>query len=179
MKPFTLSLLLAAVGSSGLQTPREDRSDASRERVDEILTELQARGDGLKDIRCKVRFVEDDRINLSKRTKVGSILFMMTEPNPHFLIHFERTEMDGVLGKREWYLFDGRWLFEVLERIRQVTKREIARPGEKVDLFDLETAPFPLPFGQKKDTILRNFEVTLLPPGEGAHGRKPFSGISR
>jgi len=141
--------------------------DASQNRVDEILTKLEKRSDGLKDIRCKVRFVEDDRINLSKRTKHGSILFMITEPNPHFLIHFEKTAQEGVLGKQEWYLFDGRWLYEVLERIQQVTKREIVRPGEKIDLFDLERAPFPLPFGQKKETILRNFEVTLLPPAEG------------
>jgi len=141
--------------------------DASQNRVDQILTQLEIRSDGLKDIRCKVRFVEDDRINLSKRTKHGSILFMITEPNPHFLIHFEKTEQEGVRGKQEWYLFDGRWLYEVLERIEQVTKREIVRPGEKIDLFDLERAPFPLPFGQKKETILRNFEVTLLPPVEG------------
>ena len=55
----------------------------------------------------------------------------------------------------------------MLERIRQVTKREIARPGEKVDLFDLENAPFPLPFGQNKEAILRNFDVTLVPPAGG------------
>ncbi len=139
----------------------------SQKRIDEILTKLQQRSDGLKDIRCKVRFVDDDRINLSKRTKYGTILFLITEPNPHFLIHFDRTEADGVLGKQEWYLFDGRSLYEVLERIRQVTKRVIAAQGEKVDLFDLERAPFPLPFGQKKDTILRNFEVSLLPPRPG------------
>lgn len=141
--------------------------DASKDRIDEILTKLEQRSEGLKDIRCKVRFVEDDRINLSKRTKYGSILFQITEPNPHFLIHFDRTEVDDVLGRQEWYLFDGRWLYEVLERIKQITKREIVRPGEKIDLFDLERTPFPLPFGQKRETILRNFEVTLLPPARG------------
>ena len=136
-------------------------------RIDEILTRLEKRSDGLKDIRGKVIFIEEDRINLTKRTKYGEILFMIAEANPHFLIHFEKTEMDGILGKREWYLFDGRWLYEALERIKQVTKREIARPGETIDLFDLETAPFPLPFGQKKAKILKNFTVTLVPPGKG------------
>ena len=42
-----------------------------------------------------------------------------------------------------------------------------AFPGEKVDLFDLDTAPFPIPFGQKKDQILKNFEVKLVPPSGG------------
>ena len=40
-------------------------------------------------------------------------------------------------------------------------------PGETVDLFDLENAPFPLPFGQKKDKIKKNFDVTLVPPVAG------------
>lgn len=160
--------LLFVVGSLPAQRafavdPQTD-TGASQDRIDDILTKLQKRSDGLKDICCKVRFVDDDRINLSKRTKYGTILFLITQPNPHFLIHFDKTAVDDVLGKQEWYLFDGRWLYEVLERIEQVTKREIAREGDKVDLFDLERAPFPLPFGQKKDTILRNFDVTLRPP---------------
>jgi hypothetical protein len=166
MLPALIACLWLAASAAAVDEP-PDSSASSKARIDEILTRLQERSDGLTDIRCKVRFVDEDRINLSKRTKSGSILFLITEPNSRFLIHFEKNEVDGVLGKQEWYLFDGRWLYEVLERIRQVTKREIARPGEKVDLFDLENAPFPLPFGQKKETILRNFDVTLVPPAPG------------
>lgn len=136
-------------------------------RIDEILTQLQHRSDDLKDIRCEVRFVEDDRINLTQRTKFGEILFLMTKPNPHFLIYFQKTETDGVLGKQEWYLFDGQWLYQAVERTAQVTKQEVARPDKEFDLFDLEKAPFPLPFGQKRETILRNFDVTLAPPAPG------------
>ncbi len=136
-------------------------------RIDEILTQLQHRSDDLKDIRCEVRFVEDDRINLTQRTKFGEILFLMTKPNPHFLIYFQKTETDGVLGKQEWYLFDGQWLYQAVERTAQVTKQEVAEPDKEFDLFDLEKAPFPLPFGQKRETILRNFDVTLAPTAPG------------
>jgi len=167
VKQLCTAMLIWTIGSIALAGDPPAGPDASQARIDDILKKLEKRSDGLKDIRCNVRFVEDDRINLSKRTKYGSILFLITEPNPHFLIHFDRTEVDGVLGRQEWYLFDGRWLYEVLERIKQVTKREVVRPGEKIDLFDLERAPFPLPFGQKKETILRNFDVALLPSAEG------------
>ncbi len=148
-------------------TERANGQDTPGGRVDRILTDLERRSDSLHDIRCRVRYVEDDRINLTKRTKTGTIVFLITKPNPHFLIHFDKTVTDGILGKKEWYLFDGRRLYEAIERIKQVTRREIARPGQKVDLFDLETAPFPLPFGQKKETILRNFKVELIPPAKG------------
>ncbi len=171
MKFLTLVLASWMFGSLGLLgDPVETQpksADASEARIDEILTQLEKRSDGLKDIRCKVKFIEDDQINLSKRTKLGRILFQMTEPNPHFLVHFEKTEVDGLRGKQEWYLFDGQWLHEALERIEQVTRREIVRPGERIDLFDIEKTPFPLPFGQKKDKILRNFDVALAPPAVG------------
>ena len=167
-----LGLLLACPLACAAADPAEEvgsppESGTAAARIDEILTRLQRRSDGLSDIRCKVQYVEDDRINLSKRRRQGEILFQITQPNPHFLIHFDHTETDGVLGKQEWYLFDGRWLYQALERIRQVTKQEMVRANEKIDLFDLESAPFPLPFGQKKATILRNFDVTLLPPAPG------------
>jgi hypothetical protein len=132
--------------------------------VEEILTRLERRSDGLKDIRCKIEFIEEDKMNLTKQTKSGRILLLMAEPNPKFLIHFEKSKRDGIMGKQEWYLFDGRWLLEAIERIQQVTKKEIARPGEKQDFFDIEKSPFPLPFGQKKDKILKNFHVELVKP---------------
>jgi len=137
------------------------------ERIDAILTQLERRGDDIKDIRCQVQFRELDKLSGSDRLKEGEILFAVVQPNPKFLIRFDRTTIDGIVGKREWYLFDGQWLFEANERTQRVTKREIAEPDEKVDLFDIETAPFPLPFGQKKDKILRHFEVSLTEPKEG------------
>jgi len=165
--PAWAIIVAAAAVQPVLSQDSTERPAANAVRIDEILTQLQQRSDGLQDIRCEVRFVEDDRINLTQRTKFGGILFLMTKPNPHFLIHFEKTEADGVLGKQEWYLFDGQWLYQVVERIAQVTKQEVARSGMEFDLFDLEKAPFPVPFGQKRETILRNFNVTLTSPAPG------------
>jgi len=161
------TLILFGGAAHAVAQENANRQGEGNARIDEILTQLQHRSDDLKDIRCEVRFVEDDRINLTQRTKFGEILFLMTKPNPHFLIHFQKTEADGVLGKQEWYLFDGQWLYQAVERTAQVTKQEVARPDKEFDLFDLEKAPFPLPFGQKRETILRNFDVTLAPPTPG------------
>lgn len=169
--PWAWTLILFVGAAPAVSQENANRRGPSNARIDEILTQLQHRSDDLKDIRCEVRFVEDDRINLTQRTKFGEILFLMTKPNPHFLIHFQKTETDGVLGKQEWYLFDGQWLYQAVERTTQVTKQEVAEPDKEFDLFDLEKAPFPLPFGQKRETILRNFNVTLAPsaPGDPAN----------
>lgn len=151
-------------GSAEAPTAKAESVDP---RVDEILTRLQARGQGLRDIRCRIRLVDDDQINMTRLVRRGKILFMVAEPNALWMVHFEKSEIDGEARKQEWYLFDGRWLMEVQERLKQITRREIVHEGEHIDFFDLETAPFPLPFGQDKQEILRNFKVTLAPPGRG------------
>jgi len=138
--------------------------DGFARRIDEILTRLESRNEEIRDIRSEIKLIDDDQVNLTRRTRTGSILFMKAEPNPMWMVHFDRTVADGMLGKQEWYLFDGRYLYEALERLEKVTKREFVREGERVDFFDIEQAPFPLPFGQKKEKILSNFNVLLVPP---------------
>lgn len=194
---FTMAVALFMTAPAFAQEPEGDpeptaeavaaEEEKAIARIDEILTAQQKQSDGLKDIRCAVKFTEDDRVNLTRRVKTGKIMFMVTSANPNFMINFDKVEVDGVLGKQEWYLFDGRWLYTALERLKQVTKQEIAREGQRIDMFDLENAPFPLPFGQKKDSILRNFDVSLVPPAaddpEGADHLmcipKPDSPMSR
>ncbi len=161
-----LTTSIACAVQPQIQTAQNSQQGQAS-RVDAILSALEKRSDDLKDIHVNLRFVEDDQINLTKRIKIGQLKFMVADPNPLFAIHFERTEVDDIVGKQEWYLFDGHWLYEANERLQQVTQREFARPGEKINLFDLETAPFPLPFGQKKETILRNFNVELKALAKG------------
>lgn len=168
MRKLKLTLLVTvAFGRVTLGQPAPAPVRAADPRVDSILTALQKRSDDLRDIRCEVRLVEQDQINLSTKAKYGKLLFLVSEPNPLFLIRFDKTEVDGVVNKREWYLFDGHWLHQAVERIAQVTKQELALPGEKLDFFDLERTPFPVPFGQKKDQILSNFDVGLVPAARG------------
>lgn len=161
-----LALLCALFAPIRADEPPGGES-ADTAKIDAILTRVESARNGLTDLRCGVRYVEDDRINYVKRVKFGHISMLMAQPNPLFMVYFERTEVDGMVGKREWYLFDGRWLFEAMERVAQVTKREIAGEGERLDFFDIEKAPFPLPFGQKKETMRRNFDISLAPAQSG------------
>lgn len=151
----------AAAACWAVQNPQSRQATVA---VDRILTALQRRSDGLKDIQCDVVFTDEDRVNLTKNQKSGRIRLMVAKPNAHFLVHFDKTNLDGVRGKQEWYLFDGIWFYQAIERLEQVTRQLIAGSGQTIDLFDIEKAPFPMPFGQKKENILKNFEVRLAEP---------------
>ncbi len=155
--------IMAICASLDLASAQEPAS------VETILERVEARGDAIEDIRCAVEFREEDRITDDVTKRSGTILFKRKKPNPIFLITFVKTVQAGqVHRKKLWYRFDGRYLYEALERSKSIIKRDYAPPGTEIDLFDMEKAPFPIPFGQKKDEILKHFDVVIGPGGQGA-----------
>lgn len=164
---FLLSIACAAPPEDPSPTPQAGPELPDRIRIERILQRHEDRGQSIKTIRCDVVYREDDRMNLREVRKTGEIALMVTDANPKIYVHFAKSWTDGTGGKQEWYLFDGEWWHEGIERLRKVTSRQLVRPGERFDPFDIETAAFPLPFGQKKDKLLRNFDVALVPPAPG------------
>jgi hypothetical protein len=143
-----------------------DAPDA--DRIDVILQQLEDRGASVDDLNCRVEYTVEDTLADDKFTKFGRILYQKQEPNPNFLVYFEKMhQADIVNRKREWYLFDGRFLWEVKEAAKNKIQHEVVEPGEKIDLFDIEASPIPIPFGQKKAQIQKNFLVVLVSPAEG------------
>jgi len=131
-------------------------------RIRTILEAMEARGDSVQNLRCRVEYTVEDLIGLSDFTKFGEIRYRREKPNPTFFILFEKMHEGGiVVRKKEWYLFRDRWLYEAKEASQTVIEREVVREGETIDLFSLEKTPFPIPFGQRKDEILRHFQVAL------------------
>jgi membrane protein YqaA with SNARE-associated domain len=134
--------------------------------IEGILDRMEARGDTVNDLTCEVRFTVEDLVGLAEFTKFGKIRYKRTQPNPSFLIEFYKMHEGGIVVKnrKEWYLFTDRWLYEAKSAGQTVIKREVIREGEVVDLFSLESAPFPIPFGQRKEEIRRNFLISLVSP---------------
>ncbi len=143
------------------------RADGPEETVEQILDRIEARGDSIEDIRCRVVFSEEDRITEDTTLRTGTIAFKRRKPYPIFLITFDKVVQDGRVSRtRSWYYFDGRYFFEAKERSKSIIKRDLAPPGTELDLFSIDKAPFPIPFGQKKAEILANFDVVLGSPAE-------------
>lgn len=131
--------------------------------VDSVLDRLEAEGQRVNDFHSGIVWrIEDARL-FEMTEKRGSLMFLRTEPNPLFRIDFTQLLESGtVKNRQEQHVFDGRWYTESREFTRTVIRREVVRKGETVDLFNIGSGPFPLPFGQKKQDILRHFKVTLL-----------------
>jgi len=143
--------------------PAESRTSGDA-RVDRILDRLEVKGQAIKGLRCGLlyRYVIVDPVEEATE-KEGELLFARSEPNSKFLVHFRKLVSSGTIRETgEYFAFDGEWLTERNDKARTIVRRQIARPGERKDPFRLGQGPFPLPFGQKRDDILRNFEVNFV-----------------
>jgi hypothetical protein len=149
---------VAAVGDDGAAGTNDDQT------IEKILDRIEARGRDIKDIRCKVEYIVEDNITDDIIKQRGEIRFKQGNPNPTFLLVFDKLIEDGMVKRvKRWYLFDGRYLVEAIERTKSIIRHDVAPPGEEFDLFSLDQSPFPVPFGQKKAEILKHFDVTLDP----------------
>ena len=138
------------------------------DRIDVILQQLEDRGASVVDLECQVKYTIEDVLADDYFTKFGRIIYRHQEPNPVFLVYFEKMHQGEIVTrKREWYHFDGQSLWEVKEAAKNKIQHQVVKPGEKIDLFDVEESPIPIPFGQKKNQIQRNFLVVLVSPVKG------------
>ncbi len=134
--------------------------------VERLLDRLQAKGDKIDSIEAKIEFIKIDPVLEDRQEHRGILRFKQTTPNPRFFIEFDRFKHEGITTRRkQWHVFDGQWYIEARETTQTITRREIVRPGETLEVFKLGQGPFPLPFGQKKADIVQHFTLRIVPPG--------------
>lgn len=131
--------------------------------VDRILTRLENRR--ISDLRAKVIWELEYMIEEEVTRKTGMIWYRQMEPVAKFKVRFDRK----IVGNRsdkldEEHLFDGRWYIELNSETKTVSKTELRPEGDTSDPYSLAEGSFPLPFGQKKAEILREFEVQRVAP---------------
>ena len=66
--------------------------------------------------------------------------------------------------RRPNILLDGEWLTDRDYDRKIEVRRQVLKPGEKMNLLKLGEGPFPLPIGQDKQEVHKQFDVTLVKP---------------
>ncbi len=145
--------------------PVADRKAAADDEVvDQILTRLESRQ--IDDLKAKVIWESGDAINpAGTLKKMGEIWYRQDKPVAQFKVRFSRK----IVAKRaidlnEEHLFNGETYTELNEETKSVISRVIRDAEDKRNPYKVGEGAFPLPFGQRKEDILREFEVTRLLP---------------
>ena len=166
-----LSPMLACVLLVGLAAKAETPlgPDAS---VDQVLDALDARGRNLNQFVADVTLTETDESTQADSQRSGRVWYHKRQGNDRIRVTFDK-KAEGRFDKKELleYLLEGGWLVDRDYRRSIEVKRQVLRPGEKINLLKLGEGPFPLPIGQPKEEVHKEFDVSKGDPGlEGPKG---------
>ena len=133
--------------------------------VDDILGALDARGRNLREFVADVTLTEVDTATQLESTRTGRVWYQKQKDDDRIRVTFaEKLEGRFARDEKIEYLLDDGWLIDRDYRRSVEVKRQVLRPGEKVNLLKLGEGPFPLPIGQPKNEVHKEFEVTKGQP---------------
>ncbi len=142
--------------------------------VDRILTRLERRR--VRDLRVKqmtwsLQYQDANDIVVKR----GELAYLDEdrggEEAAKFLVKFvEKTQSKRRQEIDERYAFDGYWYVEAIGATKTISRHEVRRKGDKSNPYKVGEGIFPLPFGQRKEDILAEFDVTRR-QGDDKHDR--------
>jgi outer membrane lipoprotein-sorting protein len=133
--------------------------------ADQVLDALDSRGRNLTGFVADVTLTETDEATANDSTRSGRVWYQKRPGNDRIRVTFDK-KVEGRFEKKEKleYLLDGGWLWDRDYRRSIEVKRQVLRPGEKINLLKLGEGPFPLPIGQPKEDVHKEFDVTKGQP---------------
>lgn len=166
--PLILPLLLF-LGLSALQAttkPSVPPRLSAESSIDELLDALDARGKHLESLSASVRLTETDPGMGSTVIRTGRFWLSNAGGDPRVRVRCEQRQVaNRVRDEVIEYLLSGDTLFDRDVSRKREVRRKIRRASERTNLLKLGEGPFPLPIGQDRVEVLREFEVSKPPPG--------------
>lgn len=166
------SILLMILLISGCAIVQPSLADAAHDElkpdssVDQILDALDARGKDFKTFTADVKLTETTTDFGDVTTRSGKVWFQdQGNGQSRIRVSFDTVDRNGKKSdeKLDYKLSDGK-LIERNYRTKNQDTRQVIRPGEKINLLKLGEGPFPLPIGQSKDEVHKEFDVTKVAP---------------
>jgi outer membrane lipoprotein-sorting protein len=141
--------------------------------ADQVLDALDETGQNLREFTATVSMKQGDPFAGNMKTRTGKVWFQKNGDNGRIRVLFDKLRRGNIIfNEKLEYVFNKDWDGWLIDRDYSKvseTRRQVLKPGEKLNLFKLGEGPFPLPIGQKKEEVRKMFDVTLVPP-EGAPG---------
>ncbi len=161
-----LAILFTIISASSHRAQADINKDSS---IDQILDAMHDVGKNLKAMAADVQLSDQD-ISLGDDPKVRSgsmVLVRPSEDDTKIHITFTQKKIGKkIFNEKQEFIIDGA---QVIERDwssdpKKETTRVIAAEGTKLNIFKLGEGPFPLPIGQTKEEVQKQFDVKKIQP---------------
>jgi outer membrane lipoprotein-sorting protein len=161
--PILFLFLLPQIASAQTTQPQALSSKSS---INEILDALDARGENLKNFSAKAVLTDTDVSTGDATINTGNALFQRKGNNDaRIRIAFTQQQLgDKIFKVDHQYTLDNGILDDRDYKKKHETLNQVLKPGQKLDLFKLGEGPFPLPLGQKRQDVLKIFQVIKINP---------------
>jgi hypothetical protein len=141
-----------------------------KSRAELLLEALEAAGEKYPSIKADLVYEVVNRMLGDTERRSGWVAYRKgTEKRAtRFRIQFATLRLDkgALIAAKVDYAFDGRQLSIAKHRIKQVQRFRLAI-AQRADPMKLGRGPFPLPFGQTAEDMLKRFRATTRPPAAG------------
>ena len=143
-------------------------STAQFQSTDAMLSALEKAGDTIRSLRANVIYDRVDAVSENRERRTGQIVltqdWQQLKSRTLAIMFDQFIDASGHASPQtQRFVFHGGWLFEFDDARHQLIARELVAPGEQLDPLRIGEGPVPIPIGQKKDEVLRRFEVQLAP----------------
>ncbi len=126
------------------------------------------RGKTLNDFTADVRLQEDDEAVGNSIMRTGKVWFQKLPGNDaRMRLTLDKKTVRGkTFEEKLEYVYANGWLTDRDYGRKTNVRRQVVRPGEKINLLKLGQGPLPLPLGQDKADVHRLFEVRKIEPAK-------------
>jgi len=137
-----------------------------------LLDKIEARSNTLKSFQADMLFEQQQLLIETVTIRKGQTYYQADDKRVQFRIHFDDwlqkdREEDITSIKPTVYdedvVFDGMWLTLLNARTKSGRKQEISKIPHNKEAFRLGKGDIPLPFAIKKNDIIKEFDVNLVP----------------
>lgn len=165
MNPFILLSLCAWFGCQGAtQAPPVATPATTASEVDKILDAMEIQGATMKDYTASATMEKFEALTDEREVRRGRVVVRgPSGADRQIGIAFDEfidSDGRGSTDSRR-FVFDRGWLWELDPARKQAIRRQLAREGEPFDPLRVGEGPFPVPLGQPKRDVLREFTVAM------------------
>jgi len=133
-----------------------------------ILQDLEAAGEKYRTIRADIDYRVDIRTLGDSEERTGWVAYDKGDAKAptRFRVTFDtlRQGAGKKIASQVDYVFDGEWLHVAKHKIKNLTLYQLAAKGQQIEPLRIGRGPFPLPFGQKADDVVKHFTVATREP---------------
>ena len=132
--------------------------------TDVLLDAMHSVGKDMQSLAADVELISVDEDFGDESVKIGSITIARTpDGDSKALLTFtQKRSGNKIVDEKEVFLLDGPLLVRRNYQTKKQITDHIRKDGEKTDLFKLGQGPFPLPIGQPREEVLKEFDVTKI-----------------